>query len=194
MIWAIPISRSSPISEICLFLCNFLVRNTYVHSCYTIASYKSFRQLRDLYVCDLFWSSIFCCAIEFRELLEIRRKILFGERTGKEGEEGGEKKKKEGNEGFFLCISQLQALLRINSNTPVKIIKMMKNIKCSIPRCLILVTLRAYSSVDLPLVAILHSEASPKVAALLRGRRGWRLIRVARLVIRVLGAGRFSGR
>jgi len=48
--------------------------------------------------------------------------------------------------------------------------------------------------VDLPFIAILHGEASPEVAALLRGRRGGRLVCIAGLVIRILGAGRLSGR
>lgn len=75
-------------------------------------------------------------------------------------------------------------------------IKMMKNCKVFDTALVLLSSLRsrACSHADLPLVAILHGEASPKVAALLRGRRGWRLVRVAGLVVRVLGARRFSGR
>jgi len=47
--------------------------------------------------------------------------------------------------------------------------------------------------VDLPFIAILHGESSPEVAAFLRGRRGGRLVCIAGLVIRILGAGCFSG-
>lgn len=43
---------------------------------------------------------------------------------------------------------------------------------------------------NLSLVATLHGEASPEVAALLRGCRGWCLVWVAGLIVRVLGVGR----
>lgn len=48
---------------------------------------------------------------------------------------------------------------------------------------------------NLPFIAILHGEASPEITALLRGRRGGRFVRVARLVIvRILGIGCLSDR
>jgi len=46
----------------------------------------------------------------------------------------------------------------------------------------------------LSLVATLHGEASPEVAALLRGCRGRCLVRIIGLVVCILSVGRLPGR
>lgn len=77
--------------------------------------------------------------------------------------------------------------------TLVKIIEMTENIKYRYALSLRRLLLLLDKSADLSLIAILHGEASPEVAALFRGRRGRRLIRVG-LVVRVLSAGRLPSR
>lgn len=74
--------------------------------------------------------------------------------------------------------------------TLIKIIEMTENIKYRYS-----LSFRAgVPTADLSFIAIFHGEASPEVAALLRGRRGGRLVCIAGLIISILGAGRLSGR
>lgn len=118
-------------------------------------------------------------------------RLNFGNLLKFDGEESSREAGGRGRDGDKLVFMYITVASSASLTTLVKIIKMTENIKYRY--ALSLRRLLLDKSEDLSLIAILHGKTSPEVAALLRGRRGRRLICVG-LVVRVLGTGRLPGR
>lgn len=119
-------------------------------------------------------------------------RLNFGNLLKFDGEESSREEGGRGRDGDELVFMYITVASSALLTTLVKIIEMTENIKYRY--ALSLRWLILDKSMDLSLIAILHGEASPEIAALLCGRRGWRLVCIAGLIVRVLSAGRLPGR